>query len=108
MDLQNIIKLVEAGFTKAEILAMTSGTVVADQSVPEVKTEDQTTPVQAEEIKTAENDNADLLSQLASQVADLRKQMQKQNLQNTFTDTPAKRETPEEILATLINPKRKE
>lgn len=105
--IEDILKLIEAGYSKEEITALTAE--VKTEATPEVKTEE---PAEQPEPKTEpaevqQDGNAELLKQLTAEMAELRKQIQKRNLSETFTDTP-KQDRSQEILASLINPKKEE
>lgn len=105
--IEDILKLIEAGYSKEEINALTSE--VKTEATEEVKEE---TPAEQPEPKTEpaevqQEGNTELLKQLTAEMAELRKQIQKRNLSETFTDTP-KPDRSQEILASLINPKKEE
>lgn len=105
--IEDILKLIEAGYSKEEINALTSE--VKTEATEEVKEE---TPAEQPEPKTdpaevQQEGNTELLKQLTAEMAELRKQIQKRNLSETFTDTP-KPDRSQEILASLINPKKEE
>lgn len=105
--IEDILKLIEAGYSKDEITALTAE--VKTEVTPEVKAEE---PAEQPEPKTEPAEvpsegNDELLRQLTAEMAELRKQIQKRNLSETFTDTP-KPERSQEILASLINPKKEE
>lgn len=111
-QIKEILKLVDAGYTKEEIATLLAA---------EEKTEGAPLPPEPEtaEPETAEpephkNDaapvetsNGDMINKLADEIAELRKQIQKRNLNESYIET-AKQDRSQEILAQLINPKKKE
>lgn len=95
MNIEQILKLVDAGYTKDEIAALT-----VENPVEKVVDEKQ------EEIaKTETTEYGNILEQvakLAETVNSIKASQQKQNIQNITVDSP-KDETVEDILAKIIN-----
>lgn len=104
--IEDIIKLIEAGFNKNEISDLISErkTEVLEEVKPEIAEEPET---KTEPAEVPAEDNSAVLRQLTQEMAELRKQIQKRNLSESYTDTP-KQERSQEILASLINPKKEE
>jgi hypothetical protein len=83
MDFETMLKLVNAGFTKEEIMNFTNKTGLEVKTTePEVKTPEP-------EVKTPESN--DILTQLTAQITDLAKivkDMQSNNVKNAKIETP--------------------
>ena len=101
---EDILKLVDAGFNKEEINKLLGESLAAETVV--TPAEETPAPEQpAENVQTAPSEeNSEVMNRLALEVAELRKQIQKKNLSETFTETP-KQDRSQQILASLINPK---
>lgn len=101
---EDILKLVDAGFNKEEINKLLGESPAAETVV--TPAEETPAPEQpAENVQTAPSEeNSEVMNRLALEVAELRKQIQKKNLSETFTETP-KQDRSQQILASLINPK---
>lgn len=102
--IEEILKLIDAGYSKAEIESLTA------ETMPTAETAEapQEAGEPAEVEKPAEvqaNDNSEVLNKVLSELAEMKKAMQKRNLADTYTDTP-KPDRSTEILAQLINPKK--
>lgn len=105
--IEEILKLIEAGYKKNEIDQMMAE-VPAAETVPEPA--EDPAPVQPDESIPEEQpkgDNSEMMSKLAEEIAELRKQIQKRNLSDTYMETP-KKERSQDILASLINPIKEE
>lgn len=99
--IEDILKLIEAGYTKEEISQLTAETPAAET----VEKPEEEKPAPAENVPAETTGvNDDMMTRLADEVAELRKQIQKRNLSDTFIETP-KTDRSQEILAQLINPK---
>lgn len=101
MNIETIIKLIDAGYSKAEIEAFNAPAETAE-NIAEVKPE-----VPAESQKEAEpvkvfNSNDDVVNSLIEEIRGLKKQMQMHSIINDGLNP--KRETAEDILASIINP----
>lgn len=95
MNIEQILKLVDAGYTKDEIAALT-----VEKPVEKVVDEKQ-----EETAKTETTEYGNILEQvakLAETVNSIKASQQKQNIQNITVDSP-KDETVEDILAKIIN-----
>lgn len=100
--IEDILKLIEAGYTKEEISQLTAETPAAE--TVEKPEEEKPAPAENAPAETTNGVNDDMMSKLADEVAELRKQIQKRNLSDTFIETP-KQNRSQDILAQLINPK---
>ena len=101
MNKEEILKLVNAGYTKAEIEAMSS-----DQK-PEEKTEDKPEqPEQKEEVKPAETSpfTPDMITEFTGAINGLSEMIKKSNMINDGYEPKTALERGEEVLASLINP----
>ncbi len=99
--IEDILKLIEAGYTKEEISQLTAETPAAET----VEKPEEEKPAPAENAPAEEKGvNDDMMTRLADEVAELRKQIQKRNLNDSFIETP-KQNRSQDILAQLINPK---
>lgn len=96
MNLENILKLAAAGFTKEDIMKLAA--------VPEEKEEPvREEPVQPKETAVNVPDMSELLEPIKSSIMDLQKQIQASNLiRDTAPDK--KPEDVVDILATILNP----
>ena len=103
MDLNTIIKLLDAGYTKADIDAMT-----APAPAPEVKPEADPEPVKpAEPAAEPAVTSDDILNNLLAEVKGLKAQIQANNIRSDSMGSKPE-VTAESILASLINPNKKE
>lgn len=101
MELNTILKLLDAGYTKADIEAMTAP---AAEVTPEPAEEPVKPAEPAEEPKAMTSD--DILNNLLAEVKGLKAQIQANNIKNDSMKGPSQpAETAESILASLINPK---
>lgn len=102
MNKEEILKLVNAGYTKAEIEAMSS-----DQK-PEVKPEEkpEVKPEQKEEVKPAEASpfTPDMITEFTGAINGLSEMIKKSNMINDGYEPKTALERGEEVLASLINP----
>lgn len=101
--IEDILMMIEAGYSKAEIDALMnpaaesvaeSEAQPAEEKVPEIK--EQTPP----EVLA---DNSEVLNKVLAEMAELKKQIQKRNLSETFTES-VKEDRGVDILASIINP----
>ena len=101
MELDQILKLIDAGFTKADIEAMgRPAEVKPEEPVAEVPAEVPAEPVAAEPVK-AQPDPA--MNALLEEVKSLRKQLQMQAIMHDGF-TPTDPDDAQKILASIINP----
>lgn len=107
MELNQILKLIDAGFTKADIEAMTAAAPAAEQPAPvEVPAEEPVKvpveePVKETPVQPTVNEAA--LNGLLDEVKSLRKQLQLHAILNDGF-TPVTEDAAEQILASIINP----
>ena len=99
MNKEEILKLVNAGYTKAEIEAMSS-----DQ--PEAQPEEKPEPEQTEEVKPAEASpfTPDMITEFTGAINGLSEMIKKSNMINDGYEPKTALERGEEVLASLINP----
>ena len=89
MDFESMLKLVNAGFTKDEILKMTQPTPTPEPQ-PTPTPEPQPTPTPEPKATQTGNEN-EIISQLTAQVTDLAKivkDIQSNNVKNAKIDAP--------------------
>ena len=97
--MDKIIKLLDAGFTKDEIMKMVEQPVETAAEIPEP--EQTAEPVQAEQPA----ENTDRISELTEEITSLKKLVQDQNLQaRTYGEQP-QHKTAADIIAGLIDPR---
>lgn len=109
MKAEEILKLIDAGFTKEEITAMTAEPEEPEQPEPEQPEQEQPEPEQPKQTEPDERDAR--IEQMQNQINNLIKQMQKNNLKsasvNILPDDDLEKKT-DEAMAELIRPKIKE
>lgn len=109
MKAEEILKLIDAGFTKEEITAMTAEPEEQEQPEPEQPEQEQPEPEQPKQTEPDERDAR--IEQMQNQINNLIKQMQKNNLKsasvNILPDDDLEKKT-DEAMAELIRPKIKE
>ena len=102
MNKEEILKLVNAGYTKAEIEAMSS-----DQK-PEEKSEEkpEVKPEEKPEVKSAETVSftPDVMKEFTGAINGLSDMIKKSNMINDGYEPKTALEKGEEVLASLINP----
>lgn len=111
MDLKDIMKLVDAGFTKDDITALTAPAGAAPAQVTEAPEEavkediptDQT-PVKETQMPANQSDQ---MAQLIKAMEEMSNRIVSHNINQTVTDGAPARSV-EDILAEVINPPRKE
>lgn len=103
MELNTILKLLDAGYTKADIEAMTAPAA----EVTPAPAEEPVKPAEAPAEEPApEMTSADILNNLLAEVKGLKAQIQANNIRSDSMKGSAKPvETAEDILASVINPK---
>ena len=104
MNKEEILKLVNAGYTKAEIEAMSS-----DQKLEEPKPEEkpeEPKPEEKPEVKPAETVSftPDVLKEFTGAINGLSDMIKKSNMINDGYEPKTALEKGEEVLASLINP----
>ena len=96
MTVDNIIKLLDAGFTKEEIHAMNSEPAKEEPAKEEPAKEE---PVKEEPAGT----NDDLLKLMASKFDELKQSIIESNIRSSNNKTP-EQIAPEELLANIVKP----
>ena len=108
MNIETIIKLLDAGYTKDEIMNMNSGSqdLEPEKQDPEPeKTEPKKQdPEKQEPEKTEKND--DMLKLLVSKFEELTSAIQDSNIKSSNNKTP-EQTAPEELLANIVKPTKK-
>lgn len=95
MQYTEIIKLLDAGYTRDEILAM------KDEPQPEETKPEEAKP---EETKPEENGMSDLVKEMRDAFLEMRKEFTAFNI---MSSRQPEEKTPEDIIANIINPTRK-
>ena len=103
MDLNTIIKLLDAGHTKADIDAMTAPAPTSE--VTPAPAEEPVKPAEPAEEPKPEMTSADILNNLLAEVKGLKAQIQANNIRSDSMGSKPE-VTAENILASLINPKK--
>ena len=102
MNIDNIIKLIDAGYSKEEIKAMSED---PDKKEPDKKEPDKKEP-EKQELDKKDPEENDLLKLMVSKFDELKTAIQENNIKqsnNKSLDAPA----PEELLANIIKPANK-
>lgn len=104
MELNTILKLLDAGYTKADIEAMTAP---AKEETAPAPVEEPVKPAVAED-PAPEMTSADILNNLLAEVKGLKAQIQANNIRSDKMNAgPASPEdAAQSILASLINPRK--
>lgn len=104
MELNTILKLLDAGYTKADIEAMTAP---ANEEAAPAPVEEPVKPAVAED-PAPEMTSADILNNLLAEVKGLKAQIQANNIRSDKMNAgPASPEdAAQSILASLINPRK--
>ena len=107
MKVDDIIKLLEAGFTKEEITALETGNAAEPKKEEPAKEEHaKEEPVKEEpkkEEQTAQDQSVDLLKLMVSKFEELTGAIHESNTKNSNNKTP-EQTAPEELLANIIKP----
>ena len=105
MELNTILKLLDAGYTKADIEAMTAP---AKEEAAPAPVEEPVKPAESAEVATPEMTSADILNNLLAEVKGLKAQIQANNIRSDKMNAgPASPEdAAQSILASLINPRK--
>ena len=101
MNIETIIKLLDAGYTKDEIMKMNSG---SQDPEPEKKEPEKKEPEKQEPEKTEKND--DMLKLLVSKFEELTSAIQDSNIKSSNNKMP-EQTAPEELLANIVKPTKK-
>lgn len=83
MDANDVLKLVNAGFTKDEIMALST-----PKTEPEATPEPEVNVVETKEPEVKKNSDSSSVDALIDKVADLEKLIQQQNRQQVVIETP--------------------
>ena len=94
MQYTEIIKLLDAGYSRDEILAM------KDEPTPDPTPEPTPEPI----LKPEENGMADLVKEMRDAFSEMRKEFTAMNI---MSSRQPEEKTPEDIIANIINPTRK-
>lgn len=105
MDVKDILALINAGYTKAEISAMTAPQEPALNPDPTIQPEPEAVPVAEPAVVPADN-NADL-SALLAEVKQLRAAVQANALRSDSLPTLTHEDIATKILGEVINPTKK-
>ena len=110
MELEKIFKLVDAGFTKEEIIKLSGAGSEPAKEEPkeEPKKEEPKEEPKKEEPKKepAEDPTHDMLKLIADKFDELKSSIQQNNINNSNNKMVGEK-TPEELFAEIINPPRK-
>ena len=106
MDVKDILALINAGYTKAEISAMTAPQEPALQPDPTIQPEPEAVPVAEQPAVVPADNNADL-SALLAEVKQLRAAVQANALRSDSLPTLTKEDIATKILGEVINPTKK-
>lgn len=109
MELEKIFKLVDAGFTKEEIIKLSGSEDPKEEPMEEPKEEPKKEEPAKEEPKKEEpatDPTHDMLKLIADKFDELKKSIQQDNINNTNNKMVGEK-TPEELFAEIINPPRK-
>ena len=106
MNIETIIKLLDAGYTKDEIMNMNSDfqDPEPEKKEPEKKEPEKKEPEKQEPEKTEKND--DMLKLLVSKFEELTSAIQDSNIKSSNNKTP-EQTAPEELLANIVKPTKK-
>lgn len=109
MKLEDILALTKAGYTKADIMALTEPVAEAVTSEePTIQAEPEPVPVAASEPVAAEVPAADneVISALLAEVQGLKKQLAQHFINTDSMPTVSKEDIATKILGEVINPKK--
>lgn len=105
--MDKLIKLIDAGFNKDEIMQLIGATTQPIETTKEVETVEENIEEEAPTETGAELEDskeAETIKALTDEVASLRKLVQKTNLQNATISEQPKEITASDIIASLIDP----
>ena len=100
MQYTEIIKLLNAGYSREEIMAMKDEPTSEETKPEETKPEEP----KPEEQKPEENGMSDLVKEMRDAFSEMRKEFTAFNI---MSSRQPKEKTPEDIIANIINPTRK-
>lgn len=106
MDVKDILALINAGYTKAEISAMTAPQEPALNPDPTIQPEPEAVPVAEQPAVVPADNNADL-SALLAEVKQLRAAVQANALRSDSLPTLTHEDIATKILGEVINPTKK-
>ena len=106
MDVKDILALINAGYTKAEISAMTAPQEPALNPDPTIQPEPEAVPVAEPPAVVPADNNADL-SALLAEVKQLRAAVQANALRSDSLPSLTKEDIATKILGEVINPTKK-
>lgn len=106
MDVKDILALINAGYTKAEISAMTAQQEPALNPDPTIQPEPEAVPVAEQPAVVPADNNADL-SALLAEVKQLRAAVQANALRSDSLPTLTHEDIATKILGEVINPTKK-
>ena len=113
MNIETIIKLLDAGYTKDEIMNMNSssqdpepGKKEPEKKEPEKKEPEKKEPEKKEPEKKEPEKNDDMLKLLVSKFEELTSAIQDSNIKSSNNKTP-EQTAPEELLANIVKPTKK-
>lgn len=108
MELNTILKLLDAGYTKADIEAMTAPAKEEAAPAPAEEPDKPADSADPAEVATPEMTSADILNNLLAEVKGLKAQIQANNIRSDKMNAgPASPEdAAQSILASLINPRK--
>lgn len=106
MKVEDILALINAGYTKAEISAMTAPQEPALNPDPTIQPEPEAVPVAEEPAVVPADNNADL-SALLAEVKQLRAAVQANALRSDSLPSLTKEDIATKILGEVINPTKK-
>lgn len=101
MKYEEIIKLLDAGYTRDEIMAMKDDNETKAPDPKEKKTDDSNVDTKAPE----ETEMSGLVKEMRDAFAEMRKEFTAFNI---MASRQPEEKTPEDIIANIINPTRKE
>ena len=107
MELEKIFKLVDAGFTKEEIIKLSGSGDPKEEPKEEPEEEPKEEPAKEEPKKEpAADPTHDMLKLIADKFDELKTTIQQDNINKTNNKMVGEK-TPEELFAEVINPPRK-
>lgn len=98
MELEKVFKLIEAGFTKEEIIRLTGEPEQTEQPAQEEKPVEEAVPEEAQPEKP------DMMADLLQEIKGMRGDLQKRSLLDDGFKPADSRQAAEAILAEIINP----
>lgn len=104
MNIETIIKLLDAGYTKDEIMNMNSVSQDPEPEKTEPEKQEPEKQEKQEPEKTEKND--DMLKLLVSKFEELTSAIQDSNIKSSNNKTP-EQTAPEELLANIVKPTKK-